>query len=108
MQALLCLGRVKLKDSVNRISTLAYPAIRMALTLLNFYREHGATCLRERLQQTLYIEYRGKIMLKKTIAASLLLSVVAVAAFANQADAKRRCPRGYEDINNVCVYTGHR
>jgi hypothetical protein len=54
-----------------------------------------------------FIEYRGKIMLKKTIAASLLLSVVAVAAFANQADAKRRCPRGYEDVNNVCVYTGH-
>jgi hypothetical protein len=46
-------------------------------------------------------------MLKKTIAASLLLSMIAVTALASQADAKRRCPRGYEDINNVCVYTGH-
>jgi hypothetical protein len=48
-------------------------------------------------------------MLKKTIAASLLLSMIVVTAFASEADAKRgrRCPRGYEDINNVCVYTGH-
>jgi hypothetical protein len=51
--------------------------------------------------------FEDRIMLKKTIAASLLLSMIAVTALASQADAKRRCPRGYEDINNVCVYTGH-
>jgi hypothetical protein len=42
-------------------------------------------------------------MLKKTIATALLLSLVAVATLGDTADAKRRCPRGYEDINDVCV-----
>jgi hypothetical protein len=46
-------------------------------------------------------------MLKKTIAASLLLSMITVTAFASQADAKRRCPPGYEDFFNICIYTGH-
>jgi hypothetical protein len=48
-----------------------------------------------------------RVMLKKTIAASLLLSMIAVTAFASQADAKRRCPPGYEDFFNICIYTGH-
>jgi hypothetical protein len=42
-------------------------------------------------------------MLKKTIVAGLLLSLVAVATLADSVDAKRRCPRGYEDVNDVCV-----
>jgi hypothetical protein len=46
---------------------------------------------------------------KKQIAAlGLLATLVTVNVLAGSADAKRRCPRGYEDINNVCVYTGHR
>jgi hypothetical protein len=42
-------------------------------------------------------------MSKKTILAGLLLSLVAVATLVDSVDAKRRCPRGYEDINDVCV-----
>jgi hypothetical protein len=42
-------------------------------------------------------------MLKKTIATTLLLSLVVVAALADSVDAKRRCPRGFEDINDICV-----
>jgi hypothetical protein len=45
---------------------------------------------------------------KKQIAAlGLLTTLVTVNMLAGHADA-RRCPRGYEDINNICVYTGHR
>jgi hypothetical protein len=46
---------------------------------------------------------------KKTqiAALGLLATLLTVNALAGSADAKRRCPRGYEDINNVCVYTGH-
>jgi hypothetical protein len=47
-------------------------------------------------------------MLKRTLVASFLLSLVAVATLVDAADAKRRCPRGYEDINDVCVIVpGH-
>ncbi len=42
-------------------------------------------------------------MLKKTIFAGLLLSLVAVATLSDSVDAKRRCPPGYEDVNDVCV-----
>ncbi len=42
-------------------------------------------------------------MLKKTLVAGLLLSLVAIATLGDSADAKRRCPRGFEDINDVCV-----
>jgi hypothetical protein len=45
---------------------------------------------------------------KKQLAAlGLLAALVTVNVFTDSADAKRKCPRGYEDINNVCVYTGH-
>jgi hypothetical protein len=44
-------------------------------------------------------------MLKKTIVAGLLLSLVAVATLVDSVDAKRRCPRGYEDVNDICVRT---
>jgi hypothetical protein len=42
-------------------------------------------------------------MLKKTIAAGLLLSLLAIATLGDSAEAKRRCPRGQEDINDICV-----
>lgn len=42
-------------------------------------------------------------MLKKTLVACSLLAILGVMAIAPSAEAKRRCPRGYEDINNVCV-----
>lgn len=41
-------------------------------------------------------------MAKKVLAAVLALSFLGV-MFAGAADAHRRCPRGQEDINNVCV-----
>jgi hypothetical protein len=45
---------------------------------------------------------------KKQIAAlGLLATLVTVNVFAGSVDAKRRCPRGYEDVNDVCVFTGH-
>jgi hypothetical protein len=66
-------------------------------------------CLASSSDRTLllYSIIEDRVMLKKTIAASLLLSMIAVTAFASQADAKRRCPPGYEDFFNICVYTGH-
>jgi hypothetical protein len=43
-------------------------------------------------------------MLKKTIAAGLLLSLLAVTTLVSSADAKgRKCPRGFEDIGGKCV-----
>lgn len=39
-------------------------------------------------------------MLKRIFAVTMLVSILGAAS---AADAKRRCPRGYEDINNVCV-----
>jgi hypothetical protein len=50
-------------------------------------------------------------MLNKTqlAALGLLATLATVNILAGSADAKgRKCPRGYEDINNVCVFTGHR
>ncbi len=42
-------------------------------------------------------------MKAKTIVAGLLLSLATVATLVDAVDAKRRCPRGYEDVNDVCV-----
>ncbi len=50
-------------------------------------------------------------MFKRALVSGSLLSLLAVATmaavFSPSADA-RKCPRGFEDINDVCVYTGHR
>jgi hypothetical protein len=50
------------------------------------------------------------VMLKRALVSGSLLSLLAVASmaavFSPSADA-RKCPRGFEDINDVCVYTGH-
>jgi hypothetical protein len=48
---------------------------------------------------------------KKQLATlGLLATFLTINALADSADARkgRKCPRGYEDINNVCVFTGHR
>jgi hypothetical protein len=42
-------------------------------------------------------------MIKKMIAAVLTLSFVGLLAMAPDAEAKRRCPRGQDDVNNVCM-----
>lgn len=42
-------------------------------------------------------------MVKRILAIALTLSVLGVLASAPDAQAKRRCPRGYDDVNNVCV-----
>lgn len=43
-------------------------------------------------------------MLKKSLMAVLALSFLAgVLAVVPDANASRRCPRGQEDVNNVCV-----
>lgn len=42
-------------------------------------------------------------MLKRAIIAGSLLAVLTVMNLATSAEAKRRCPRGYEDVNNVCI-----
>jgi len=42
-------------------------------------------------------------MVKKVLAAFLLLSFLGVVATGSDALAKRRCPRGQEDVNNICV-----
>jgi len=39
---------------------------------------------------------------KKLLAAVMALSFLTV-MFAGSADAKRRCPRGQEDVGDVCV-----
>ena len=42
-------------------------------------------------------------MVKKVLALALLLSFLGLNLMATNAQAKRRCPSGQEDINNVCV-----
>ena len=42
-------------------------------------------------------------MVKKVLALALLLSFLGLNLMATDAQAKRRCPQGQEDINNVCV-----
>jgi hypothetical protein len=42
-------------------------------------------------------------MMTKMIAAILALSFMGLLALAPDAEAKRRCPRGQDDVNNVCV-----
>jgi hypothetical protein len=42
-------------------------------------------------------------MLKRIFAVTMLVSMLGAAYAADTASAKRRCPRGYEDVNNVCV-----
>ena len=44
----------------------------------------------------------GECMAKKILAAVMALSFLTV-MFAGSADAKRRCPRGQEDVGDVCV-----
>src|SRR2546422_5327968 len=44
----------------------------------------------------------GEYMAKKLLAAVMALSFLTV-MFAGSADAKRRCPRGQEDVGDVCV-----
>src|SRR5256885_13577054 len=44
----------------------------------------------------------GECMAKKLLAAVMALSFLTV-MFAGSADAKRRCPRGQEDVGDVCV-----
>jgi len=41
-------------------------------------------------------------MAKKILAAVMALSFLTV-MFAGSADAKRRCPRGQEDVGDVCM-----
>lgn len=49
-----------------------------------------------------------QLAFKRTIVARSLLSVLAAMTIAPSADTKRWCPRGYEDINDVCVIVpGH-
>ncbi len=42
-------------------------------------------------------------MMKKVLAAFLMLSFFGVVATGSDALAKRRCPPGQEDVNNICV-----
>lgn len=42
-------------------------------------------------------------MLNKTVAVGLLFAILALATFSDSADAKRRCPRGSEDVHDVCI-----
>ena len=42
-------------------------------------------------------------MIQRMLAAALALSFIGLLAMAPDAEAKRRCPRGQDDVNNVCV-----
>lgn len=41
-------------------------------------------------------------MIRRLIAVALALSFLGLLTVASDAEAKRRCPRGQEDIGNVC------
>ena len=45
----------------------------------------------------------GIKMLKKSILALVALSILGLTTISQDALAKRRCPVGQEDINNVCT-----
>ncbi len=42
-------------------------------------------------------------MVKRVLAMALALTFLGLLSAAPDAQAKRRCPRGQEDINNICV-----
>ena len=42
-------------------------------------------------------------MVKKVLALTLALAFLGLNLMATDAQAKRRCQAGYEDVNNVCV-----
>ena len=42
-------------------------------------------------------------MVKKVLALTLALAFLGLNLMATDAQAKRRCPPGFEDVNNVCV-----
>jgi hypothetical protein len=42
-------------------------------------------------------------MVKRVLAIALALSFLGLAIIVPNAPAKRRCPRGFEDVNNICI-----
>ncbi|HEY9825016.1 MAG TPA: hypothetical protein V6D19_06190 [Stenomitos sp.] len=48
-------------------------------------------------------------MSKKNLIAGVALALVVAGTLASTADARkgRKCPPGYEDINDKCVFVGH-
>lgn len=48
-------------------------------------------------------------MSKQNLIAGVALALFVAATVASAADARkgRKCPRGYEDINDKCVFVGH-
>jgi hypothetical protein len=54
---------------------------------------------------TQLLEKEWCAMSKKVWMASLALALIATTAIANVADARRgrKCPKGYEDVNGICV-----
>ena len=87
----------------NRRSFRAYRS-RRQLTVLAGRSGISVACIRGRSDavRTEGMTRGGEYMAKKLLAAVMALSFLTV-MFAGSADAKRRCPRGQEDVGDVCV-----
>src|SRR3989442_2495097 len=87
----------------NRRSFRAYRS-RRQLTVLAGRSGISVACIRGRSNavRTEGMTRGGEYMAKKLLAAVMALSFLTV-MFACSADANRRCPRGQEDVGDVCV-----